>query len=477
MLQAHVEEIYSATEQERDHTWRQLAAAHSEAFQGGVNELICYPFDIKELIKCIPPKKASGGDGLPSQILKSFTDPQILFLANVFQRIANSQAYFPPDRPDTWNSAAVTLLAKKPQALQLNDYRPISLVPQLQKLYSKWLYALFAPAADQMLPSAQHGFRRKRQCAEVHSIINKLREVGLEWRQPFVILKIDISKAFDKIHRSAVIAAIREVPASPRLKWAISRELINTSMRPCLFGTTSPHSVPTFRGVKQGAPESGLLYCLTVARVFRSLAKQWVRDSQGFKISRGPPHQYTAFADDTVLLAKTTPEAKRLYDDTVQGLQAVGLAVNAGKTQYLTNHPPVRCHCLPGQNKTGEGMLILGRIFDIGETTAEDMSRKEVSAWSQFRRIRHVLRQNTSLAHRFRILQSCVLQRILWGCESWVLTKKRLQHLRGLHTKMLRSMLPCPGAFEGLEVGEKILEHSRHVRSLLKRAGFLLLDL
>ena len=259
LLQTHVQETYAATEQERDQTWQQLAAAHTEAFGGEVDELICYPFDIKELIKVIPPKKASGGDGLPSHILKSFSDPQIQFLAHTFQRIANSLAYFPLDRPEVWNSAAVTLLAKKPHALHLDEYRPISLVPQLQKLYCKWLYALFAPAADQMLPPAQHGFRRKRQCAEVHAVINKLREVGLEWRQPFVILKIDISKAFDKIHHSAIIAAIRETPGNPRLKWALSRELVNTSMRPHLFGTTSSTNVPTFRGVKQGAPESGLL--------------------------------------------------------------------------------------------------------------------------------------------------------------------------------------------------------------------------
>ena len=201
-----------------------------------------------------------------------------------------------------------------------------------------------------------------------------------------------------------------------------------------------------------------------------------MRDNLGFKVSRGHPQQYVAFADDTVLLAKTTPEAKKLYDDTVQELQAVGLTVHAGKTQYITNHPPVRCRILPGQNKTGEGMMILGKLFDLGETSSPDMARKEASAWAQFNRIRHVLKQNTGLAHRFRILQSCVLQRVLWGCESWVLTKKRLQHMRGLHTKMLRSMIPCPGAFQGLEVGEKILEHSRHVRSLLKKTGFLLLD-
>ena len=121
-------------------------------------------------------------------------------------------------------------------------------------------------------------------------------------------------------------------------------------------------------------------------------------------------------------------------------------------------------------------MVILGRLFDIRETTNEDMCRKEAAAWAQFKRIRHILRHKTSLQHRLRILQSCVLQKILWGCESWVFTKRRLQHLRGLDTKMLLSMLPCPGALQGLEPRERILEHSRYVRRVLGEKGFLLLD-
>ena len=159
--------------------------------------------------------------------------------------------------------------------------------------------------SDSCLPPQQHGFRPKRQCAEIHQVVNKLREKGLEWRQPYVILKLDIAKAFDKVSRGAMIAAIRDLPAHPRLKWALSREIINTSMKPSLFGMTAEKDVPTFRGVKQGAPESGFLYCLTVGKVFRKLSYQWERESLGFRVSQGhPPHQYVAFADDTVLLAR-----------------------------------------------------------------------------------------------------------------------------------------------------------------------------
>ena len=368
-------------------------------------------------------------------------------------------------------------MAKKHDANQLQDFRPISLIPQIQKLYSKWLYAMISLIADQSLPPAQHGFRRKRQCAEVHAIVNKLREVGQEWRMPFVILKIDISKAFDKVYRGAIISSLLDVKAHPRAIWALARELVNTTMRPSLFGTTSPEPVPTFRGVKQGSPESGLLCGLTVAKTFRKLTDKWSRQGYGFQLQRGGKrHQYEAFADDTIVLGKNPRETKAIYDDIVQDLQGIGLGVNGDKTQFISKHPPSRCSLLPGKNQTGTGMIILGRHFDIVESTSQDLARKEASAWAHFRRIRQILRHKTGLGHRFRILQSCVLQRILWGCESWVLTKKRLQHLRGIHTKMLRSMIACPGHLQGLEPGTRILEHTRHVRNLLKAHKFILLD-
>ena len=41
---------------------------------------------------------------------------------------------------------------------------------------------------------------------------------------------------------------------------------------------------------------------------------------------------------------------------------------------------------------------------------------------------------------------------------------------------MLRRMIPAPGSFQGLELGERVTEHSRYVRDLLHKHHFDLLD-
>ena len=157
--------------------------------------------------------------------------------------------------------------------------------------------------------------------------------------------------------------------------------------------------------------------------------------------------------------------------------EKIGLHVHPEKTQYISNHPPIRCKNLPGTNMTGQGMIILAQLFDLQETTQADPFWKEGAAWSQYRRILPVLKQKTSIRHRFRILQACILQKLMWASESWVLTKRRLQHLRAAHTKMLKGMIPVPSLLQTrLDLGEKIVGHTRHVREPLKQHGFLSLD-
>ena len=476
-LQNHFEQLYTATEPERDAAWSHFTAIHAAAFHPRQTTLKCHAQDIDDIIRNLTPGKAGGLDQIPSQVVKNLTQEHRRFLAEEFQKLANSEAHKPAGRPDTWNVAQVVMLAKKKGATQLGDHRPISLLPQIQKIYSRWLLTQIAEHADRYIPPTQHGFRARRQCSEIHHILGRLREEGQEWRASFVVLKLDISKAFDKISRSAIFKALRTIDCHPRAAWAVARELTGTALHPTLFGICTHKPVPTTRGVRQGAPESGVLFCLAVAVALQPLIQKWARLGYGLRVGRaGELTNYLSFADDTLIVAANPAQALSMYEDLVQTLKRIGLDINETKTQYVTNHPPAHCTRLPGTNKTGEGMVVLGRLFDITDSTERDLLRKEANAWQRFRQLLPVLRQSQSLKHRLRILQACVLQSILWGSETWIVTKRRLTHLRGLHTRMLKSMIKAPGRLQGLPDTERILEHTRYVWGLLSANNFLLLD-
>ena len=469
-MQAHFRELYGATEQQRDYTWVQLSAAHQEAVCPDQTRLLRDPLEIKDIVTKLPSGNAGGGDGMPSQIIKAFSWQQICFLATTFEDIANNSAYQPHQRPTGWNLSHVSMLPKMPHADRVEDFRPISLIPQVQKVYLKWLYRIIAPRADLYLPAAQHGFRPRRQCSEIHFILNKVRESSLEWRTPYIMMKIDIRKAFDMACRGSVIQALRDIGTHPRPVWCISREMINTAILPSMFGITPEQQIPTTKEVKQGSPESGVLFCITIAMVFWGIVKRWRRKGFGLRPSINADWlQYVAFADDTILIAKTIAEIQEMYGDVVRELGKVGLHVHPGKTQYITNISPSECRQLPGEDKSATGMVVLGRLFGVGELTGLDMKNKENVAWARFNRLKNVLQQNAPLKHRLRILQACILQSSLWCAESWCLTKERPRHLRALHTRMLRQMIAQPGFLQGLEVGERFKEHAHYAKDLLHK--------
>ena len=278
----------------------------------------------------------------------------------------------------------------------------------------------------------QHGFRPHRQGPEIQHLLGKLQEMGHEWRMKCVVLKVDVKKAFDSISRGAICCALRHTPAHPRLVWAMARELQSNQLLPQLYGLTTPEPINASKGVKQGSPESGLLYCMTVGHFMQPAVAKW--DAQGYGDRVGASGQtvhHVSFADDIQLLSKTPQEMADMYRDLTDSLAPIGLQVNPAKTQYITNISPDQCSQLPGENRTGQGMTVLGKIIDTNDATDRDMAKKEAHAWTKFRRLLPILKQRSPLKHRLRILQACILQTILWGAETWHITKKRMSHLRG----------------------------------------------
>ena len=408
LIQEHFQKLYSAPEFEREEVWRMINQIHIRASRHR-EALICYSEDVRDLIRDLTPGKAAGPDGLPSQVIKSCSNEQISFIAHHFQTIANDLAYQPHTRPDSWKNAIVSLLAKKPRAQHLNDFRPISLIPQLQKLYSKWLFLFhLLPNSENLIPPTQHGFRRKRQCAEMHHIMARLREEHQEWGARFVVIKLDIQKAFDSLYRSAILRAIAKTGTHPVATWALARELINTRLHPQMGGISTAAPVTTTKGVKQGSPDSGYLYILAVANALSPLMDSWEERGFGLRVGRnGEKTNNLAFADDTLLVARTPQQALIMFRELTEALEGIGLLTNEEKTQYVSTFSPEATQAIPGKNMTREGMIVLGRAFALHDTTEKDLARKENAAWHKYRRILPILRQHKPLRHRLRILQAC----------------------------------------------------------------------
>ena len=225
--------------------------------------LICHPNDLRDIIKSLPNYRAAGKDGIPSQILKDLPYRHIITLASLFQQLANDTNFRSEHRPTLWEEALVTMLPKTAGATSLNKYRPISLMTQTQKLFTKWILSQCTTALDQQIDEHQSGFRRHRQAAETLYTIQRTIELHLEWATPLTILKVDLQKAFDSIYQSTILTGLTQTDTHPLLSFNLCRELLGNKISPQIWGCTPDSDIPLKRGSKLAhlrvAPSSSLL--------------------------------------------------------------------------------------------------------------------------------------------------------------------------------------------------------------------------
>ena len=135
-------------------------------------------------------------DMIPSKLLKMAVSIVAPSLTAIFTKSIITGIY-----PIEWKTARVTPVFKKGVKSDLNNYRPISVIPAVSKVFEKIVYdQLYQYLNDnKLLSSCQSGFR------SFHSTLTALLEATNSWSvnidNGFLngVLFIDLKKAFDTI--------------------------------------------------------------------------------------------------------------------------------------------------------------------------------------------------------------------------------------------------------------------------------------
>ena len=126
--------------------------------------------EVKWALGSITTKKASGGDGIPVELLQILKDDAVKVLHSICQQDWKTQ---------DWKRSVFIPIPKKGNAKECSSYRTIALISQASKVMLKILQARLQQYMNCELPDVQAGFRKGRgtrdQIASIHWIMEKAR--------------------------------------------------------------------------------------------------------------------------------------------------------------------------------------------------------------------------------------------------------------------------------------------------------------
>ena len=172
------------------------------------------PDQVQQLIDNLSETSGPGITGISSKIIKAASAKLVPFITQLFNDCIENNIV-----PTEWKTAVVTpIYKKKGNQNDINNYRGISVLPPLAKIFEKILAAQIIDHLNRnnLLFNGQHGFRADHSCeTALHELISDMnlirsvREVGL-------FFFIDFKKAFDLVDPDLLLTKLKQYGFSER---------------------------------------------------------------------------------------------------------------------------------------------------------------------------------------------------------------------------------------------------------------------
>ena len=206
---------------------------------------------ISKLIDLIKIDVATGEDGIPAKILKDAKTTIAPYLTRIVNLSYKSKIF-----PDNMKDAIIKPLHKKEDVNIIGNYRPISLLPVLSKIFEKSATNQLIKYLEEnkLIAPNQHAYRKGHSTttclAEVLNHVHKL----VDQKKQCAIVSLDLSKAFDSINHDLLLNKLLKLNLStPAILW-IKSYLTNRHQK-----TKFEKHVSTSTEIKSGVPQGSII--------------------------------------------------------------------------------------------------------------------------------------------------------------------------------------------------------------------------
>ena len=148
-------------------------------------------------------KKASTIESIPPRILKENEEISAPLLTTIFNNSLLQKTF-----PEDLKLGDITLLFKSDKTTEKRNYRPITVLSALSKVFERLLYAQMVDFAETFLVPYLYGFQKGFNTQHALLRIMDICKNSLDKKGVVGALLMDLSKAFDCIDHELLIAKL-----------------------------------------------------------------------------------------------------------------------------------------------------------------------------------------------------------------------------------------------------------------------------
>jgi hypothetical protein len=298
----------------RPYNWRprldDLAFDSLDAVEASSLEFPFEEREVLEVVKCMNRDKTLGLNGFSIVLVQDCRDVIKTDIMGVFQDFHAHSRFV-----KSLNATFIALIPQKFGALDLKDFRPISLVTGVYKIIAKVLANRLRRVVGKIISKPQNAFVKGRQILDSVLIANECLDNRLNFGEPGLLCKMDIEKAYDHVNWDFLLYMLKICGFWEKLCSWIAHCISSVHFF-VLVNSTPFGFFSSACGLRQGDPLSPLLFVIVMEALSKLLTATIQRGflssfSVGSRRSEVVNISHLLFADDTLVFCGAIPEHLR----------------------------------------------------------------------------------------------------------------------------------------------------------------------
>ena len=348
--------------------------------------------------------------------------------------------------PKQWRQGLIVSLYKKGDVEDPGNYRGITLLNVVGKLFCKILNnrLVIRLESEKALHEGQAGFRAKRSCVDNVYTLNEIIQGRMREGKYTYAFFLDIQKAFDTVWHDGLWFRLWELGVRGRM-WRVIKKMYDITESAVLLEGEKSKPFDISQGVAQGCSLSPILFSIFINQLLDEVEKAGL----GIIIKNDVKVGGLMFADDFVGLTTNAEDLQKLIN-VVQGFcNKWRLKSNIKKSAVVVFSkvaitdmcawkwgdnviPRVVSYCYLGIEFAENGS------WDSHVQKVIDNGKKKLNRLHRF-----VSNRNISTVARRLLLVSVLRPTLEYGSEVWACNKRQTASLESIQLGAAKKILGC----------------------------------